>query len=128
MEFCRTCPDRLTCKEICPLLEAHLKTVSTYQRDKLLSERALTFFADHSLFKLEDYYADRNDLYDRIIPYLIFLLPGDRELFILRFFEGLSEDEIAAATGLKKWKVRYDLDRARRHLTRFVRSDPANVE
>jgi RNA polymerase sigma factor (sigma-70 family) len=50
------------------------------------------------------------------------LEPRDAEMFALRFFEGLSNEEIAAAFGMNKFHVAVVLHRTRGRLQKFFRS------
>ena len=53
------------------------------------------------------------------------LPPREKDLMLMRYFQGLTDEEIAKATGLKPVSVRVHLSRARKNLARLLGGEEA---
>jgi RNA polymerase sigma-70 factor, ECF subfamily len=68
---------------------------------------------------------DQAELRDRLRRALASLPPRQAEIFALRFLEGLSNEEVARATGVSRITVAVTLHRTRRQLQKILREEGA---
>jgi DNA-directed RNA polymerase specialized sigma subunit len=113
MRECKTCPLRATCQEICPEVEALLPAI---ERGRLCSLRRGTakFSARRLIDEMEtaSYLTSRRDVLTGLI----------REVFDLRYNEGLSQAEIAGRLGVHPRTVSRWLEAARQQILQARRN------
>lgn len=103
--LCRTCRRRPTCLEPCPDLEADLRSREGYQREMNLPPETIALVADLALFSLADLQPDEPWPWDAIASSLVALDPLSVELFLARYLDGKSVNDIARQKRLHRVTV-----------------------
>ena len=103
--FCKNCPKKNSCTQICPELEAHLKEQEVYMREMLVSPKTLEWLA--TKIYTGDWYMRHPDYRQKLKNCLKKLSKEDRDMLNMRFGQGMSYREIGVKYKLTKDQMKY---------------------
>jgi len=127
--MCLFCPQRVTCRQICPQLETELSAVTrplNYREILLPNEILKHLYTHRTLFSL----AALQGAY--VIPplelVLTLLTPAQQTVILLRYRQNLSERQIAAQLNVSGIAVHKRLKLARKKIRKFINRGLAKRE